>query len=171
MLQDNDLAILCPVDIEVAELAQHLVVHVGQDKPAASKLWSMVHQRRIAASPAASYRTPSSVVLSTALPIFYFRSYFASAVLVDCPRPIGGGGDLRGTLDAPTTEASMRLLLALPLTFAFGALDLWAAIPIGLVLGLSPVLSGVAAAAGGLLGAALVTIAGERLQRWLYRLQ
>jgi hypothetical protein len=65
----------------------------------------------------------------------------------------------------------MRLLLALPLTFAFGALDLWAAIPIGLVLGLSPVLSGVAAAAGGLLGAALVTIAGERLQRWLYSLQ
>jgi hypothetical protein len=65
----------------------------------------------------------------------------------------------------------MRLLLALPLTFAFGALDLWAAIPIGLVLGLSPVLSGVAAAAGGLLGAALVTIAGGRLQRWLYSLR
>ena len=62
----------------------------------------------------------------------------------------------------------MRLLLALPLTFAFGALDLWAAILIGLVLGLSPVLSGVTAAAGGLLGAALVTIAGERLQHWLY---
>ncbi len=65
----------------------------------------------------------------------------------------------------------MRLLLALPLTLAVGALDLWAAIPIGLVLGLSPVLSGVAAAAGGLLGAALVTIAGERLQRWLYSLR
>jgi hypothetical protein len=65
----------------------------------------------------------------------------------------------------------MRLLFALPLTFAFGALDLWAAIPIGLVLGLSPVLSGVAAAAGGLLGAALVSIAGERLQYWLYSLR
>jgi len=65
----------------------------------------------------------------------------------------------------------MRLLLALPLTFAFGALDLWAAILIGLVLGLSPVLSGVAAAAGGLLGAALVTIAGELLQHWLYSLR
>ena len=65
----------------------------------------------------------------------------------------------------------MRLLLALSLTFAVGALDLWAAIPIGLVLGLSPVLSGVAAAAGVLLGAALVTIAGERLQRWLYSLR
>jgi hypothetical protein len=65
----------------------------------------------------------------------------------------------------------MRLLLALPLTFAFGALDLWAAILIGLVLGLSPVLSGVTAAAGGLLGAALVTIAGELLQHWLYSLR
>ena len=62
----------------------------------------------------------------------------------------------------------MRLLLALPLTVALGALDLWAAIPAGLVLGLPPVLSGVAATSGGLLGAALVTIAGERLQRWLY---
>ena len=65
----------------------------------------------------------------------------------------------------------MRLLLALPLTVTFGALDLWAAIPVGLVLGLSPVLSGVAATAGGLLGAALVTVAGERLQRWLYSLR
>ncbi len=61
----------------------------------------------------------------------------------------------------------MRLLLALPLTVALGALDLWAAIPVGLVLGLSPVLSGGGATAGGLLGAVLVT-AGERLQRWLY---
>lgn len=62
----------------------------------------------------------------------------------------------------------MRLLLALPLTVALGALDLWAAIPAGLVLGLPPLLSGVAATSGGLLGAVLVTIAAERLQRWLY---
>ena len=62
----------------------------------------------------------------------------------------------------------MRLLLALPLTVALAALDMWAAIPAGLVLGLPPVLSGVAATSGGLLGAVLVTIAGERLQRWLY---
>ena len=62
----------------------------------------------------------------------------------------------------------MRLLLALPLTVACGAFDLWAAIPVGLVLGLSPVLSGAAATAGGLLGATIVTVAGERLQLWLY---
>lgn len=62
----------------------------------------------------------------------------------------------------------MRWVLAIPLTVAFGAFDLWMAIPAGLVLGLSPVLSGAAATTGGLLGAALVTIAGERVQRWLY---
>ena len=47
MLQDYYLAILRPFDIEAAELAQHLVVHVGQDRPAAFKLWSVVHQRLI----------------------------------------------------------------------------------------------------------------------------
>ena len=42
----------------------------------------------------------------------------------------------------------MRLLLALPLAVALGALDLWAAIPAGLLLGLPPVLSGIAATSG-----------------------
>ena len=59
-------------------------------------------------------------------------------------------------------------MLALPLTVACGAFDLWAAIPVGLVLGLPPLLSGAAATAVGLLVAAVVTAAGERLQRWLY---
>jgi putative small multi-drug export protein len=62
----------------------------------------------------------------------------------------------------------MRLVLTLSLTAAFGALDLWVGIPTGLVLGLPPVLSGVTATAGALLGATLVTLAGERLQRWVY---
>ena len=62
----------------------------------------------------------------------------------------------------------MRLVLALSLTAAFGALSLWVGIPSGLVLGLPPVLSGVAATVGALLGATLVTLAGERLQRWVY---
>ena len=62
----------------------------------------------------------------------------------------------------------MRLVLTLSLTAAFGALDLWVGIPTGLVLGLHPVLSGVTATAGALLGATLVTLAGERLQRWVY---
>jgi hypothetical protein len=63
----------------------------------------------------------------------------------------------------------MRLLLALPLTVALGALDLWAAIPAGLVLGLPPVLSGESPLRReAWLGAVLVTTAGERLQRLLY---
>ena len=62
----------------------------------------------------------------------------------------------------------MALLLKLLSTAAFGALDLWAGIPVGLALGLPPVLSGIAATSGGLVGAMLVTVAGERLQRWLY---
>lgn len=62
----------------------------------------------------------------------------------------------------------MRLIFALSLTVAFGALDLWMGIPVGLVLGLSPVLSGIAATAGALLGATLVTLAGERLQHRVY---
>ncbi len=62
----------------------------------------------------------------------------------------------------------MALLLKLLSTAAFGALDLWAGIPVGLALGLPPVLSGIAATSGGLVGAVLVTAAGERLRRWLY---
>ena len=62
----------------------------------------------------------------------------------------------------------MALLLKLLPTAAFGAVDLWAGIPVGLALGLPPVVSGIAATSGGLVGAVLVTVAGERLQRWLY---
>jgi len=68
----------------------------------------------------------------------------------------------------PTTEVEMRLVLTLSLTAALGALDLWVGIPTGLILGLPPVMSGAAATAGSLLGATLVTLAGERLQHWVY---
>ena len=63
----------------------------------------------------------------------------------------------------------MNLLFKFLSTAALGALDLWAGIPLGLALGFPPVLCGIAATSGGLLGAVLVTVAGERLQRWLYR--
>jgi len=62
----------------------------------------------------------------------------------------------------------MRMTLTFFVTAAFGALDLWVGIPTGLVLGLPPVLSGAAATAGALLGATLVTLAGERVQCWIY---
>jgi hypothetical protein len=51
---------------------------------------------------------------------------------------------------------------------ACGAIDLWFGMPVGLASGLSPLASGVAATFGGLVGAALVALAGEPLQRWAY---
>ena len=90
---------------------------------------------------------------------------------VDSPWPTGERSD-RGTLNTPTnvpnTEASVRLLLALPLTVALGALDLWAAIPAGLVLRLPRCLAASPLRREAWLGALLVTTAGERLQRLLY---
>ena len=62
----------------------------------------------------------------------------------------------------------MVLLVKLLSAAALGAVDLWAGIPVGLALGLPPLVSGIAATSGGLVGAVLVTAAGERLQRWLY---
>jgi hypothetical protein len=65
-------------------------------------------------------------------------------------------------------DVRMRLMLTLFLTAAFGALDLWVGIPTGLLLGLPPLMSGATATAGALLGAALVTLAGEQVQHWIY---
>ncbi len=62
----------------------------------------------------------------------------------------------------------MGLLVRLLSTGAVGAIDVWVGIPTGLALGLSPVLSGAASIVGGLVGVALIAIAGERLQRWAY---
>jgi len=62
----------------------------------------------------------------------------------------------------------MELLLRLLSTAAVGAIDVWMGIVGGLTLGLSPVLSGAASIAGGLVGAALTVVFGEWLQRWIY---
>lgn len=61
----------------------------------------------------------------------------------------------------------MRLILTLSFG-RFRRLGPVGGIPTGLVLGLHPVLSGAAATSGALLGATLVTLAGGRLQRWVY---
>jgi len=62
----------------------------------------------------------------------------------------------------------MELLLRLLSTAAVGTIDVWMGIVGGLTLGLSPVLSGAASIAGGLVGAALTVVFGEWLQRWIY---
>ncbi len=53
--------------------------------------------------------------------------------------------------------------------FALGIVELWAAIPAGLALQLHPVLTGGAAALGGITGAVIVSTLGERVRTWLLR--
>ena len=77
-------------------------------------------------------------------------------------------GNPRDTLKGPNGRVRVTPISRLLSTFALGALDLWVGIAGGLALGLPPLLSGIAATVGGLAGAVLVALAGERLQRWLY---
>ena len=60
-------------------------------------------------------------------------------------------------------ESAMKLLTILGL----GAVELWAAIPVGLALQLHPVAVGITAAIGAILGASAVVLLGERLRTWL----
>jgi len=53
--------------------------------------------------------------------------------------------------------------------FALGAVELWAAIPAGLALDVSPLLVGVVAAAGAMLGVLVVVLLGERVRDWVVR--
>ncbi|HZY64415.1 MAG: small multi-drug export protein [Actinomycetota bacterium] len=62
----------------------------------------------------------------------------------------------------------MDMLLKLLSTAAFGALDLWIGFGAGLAVGLSPVVCGLAAVAGAVVGVGLVLQAGEWLRRWVY---
>ena len=50
---------------------------------------------------------------------------------------------------------------------ALGAVELWAAIPAGLALKASPVVVGVAAAVGAMLGVLVVVVLGEHVRHWL----
>ncbi len=59
----------------------------------------------------------------------------------------------------------MNLLMVLGL----GAIELWGAVPIGLALRLHPLVVGVTAATGAMLGAAVVVALGEHARSWLAR--
>ena len=50
-----------------------------------------------------------------------------------------------------------------------GALELWAAIPAGLALKLSPVATGITSAVGAILGALIILLLGERVRSWFTR--
>lgn len=61
----------------------------------------------------------------------------------------------------------LELLVKFFTVLALGAAELWAAVPAGFALGLGPVLTGIAAAAGAMLGATAVAVLGERLRNWV----
>ena len=58
-------------------------------------------------------------------------------------------------------------VLRLLTIIALGAVELWAAIPAGLALKASPVVVGVAAAVGAMLGVLVVVVLGEHVRHWL----
>jgi membrane protein DedA with SNARE-associated domain len=60
-------------------------------------------------------------------------------------------------------------ILKLLSVFALATIELWAAIPAGLALGLNPFLVGIGAAVGSISGTLIVVLVGERLRNWLVR--
>jgi hypothetical protein len=50
---------------------------------------------------------------------------------------------------------------------AFGVVELWAAVPAGIAMGLPAPLVWAATVCGALLGIAIVVVAGDRLRTWL----
>lgn len=61
------------------------------------------------------------------------------------------------------------MILKFITTLGLGVLELWAAIPAGLAMGLHPVLTGLASAVGAVVGAAVIILPGARLREWLLR--
>jgi membrane protein DedA with SNARE-associated domain len=60
-------------------------------------------------------------------------------------------------------------ILKLLSVIALATIELWAAIPAGLALGLNPFLVGLGSAVGAILGTLIVVLVGERLRNWLVR--
>jgi len=59
------------------------------------------------------------------------------------------------------------MLLQLLGVFALSVVELWAAVPAGVALGLPPILVWLATVAGAMLCIVIVVLAGERLRAWL----
>lgn len=58
-------------------------------------------------------------------------------------------------------------MIKLLTVFGLGAVELWAAIPTGLALQLHPLVTGIVAAIGAILGMLVVLMLGERIRTWL----
>jgi hypothetical protein len=68
-------------------------------------------------------------------------------------------------LETQFVEQILKLLSVV----ALASIELWAAIPTGLALGLNPVVVGLGAAVGAILGTLIVVLVGGRLRNWLVR--
>ena len=65
--------------------------------------------------------------------------------------------------------AGVSLLLSLLTVFGLGAVELWAAFPVGLAFGLSPAVVGTVTAAGALAAVLVIVYPGGRLRSWVVR--
>ena len=63
----------------------------------------------------------------------------------------------------------MELVLKFLTVAGLGIIELWAAIPAGTALNLHPLLNGLAAGLGAIIGALLVILLGDRLRKWLLK--
>lgn len=63
----------------------------------------------------------------------------------------------------------MELVVKFVTVTGLGIIELWAAIPAGTALKLHPLLNGLAAGLGAIIGALLVIILGDRLRNWLLK--
>ena len=61
----------------------------------------------------------------------------------------------------------MEILPKVLTVFGLGALELWAAIPAGLALGLHPIATGIASALGAITSGLVVALLGDRARAWL----
>ena len=61
----------------------------------------------------------------------------------------------------------MELVIPLLTVFGLGIIELWVAIPVGLVLGVPPIATGIVSIVGAMFGVLLVAMLGERLRTWL----
>lgn len=63
----------------------------------------------------------------------------------------------------------LELVVKFMTVLGLGIIELWAAIPAGTVLKLHPLLNGLAAGLGAIIGALLVILIGDRLRNWVLK--
>lgn len=61
----------------------------------------------------------------------------------------------------------MEVFLKFATVVGLGIIELWAAIPAGLALGLSPLLTGLASALGSIVALVFVVFLGDRIRNWI----